>query len=55
MVSRVHPRIALGYFTLEALLLYPPRAIVMRLHRRDVSYAVILIGRLLVPTGRQLQ
>ncbi len=41
MVSRVHPRIALGYFTLEALLLYPSPAIVMRLHRRNISYAVI--------------
>ncbi len=29
-----HPRIALGYFTLKALLLYPPHAIVMRLHGR---------------------
>ncbi len=37
-----HPRIALGCFTLEALLLYPPHAIVMRLHGRD-SYVVILI------------
>ncbi len=37
-----HPRIALGYFTLKALLLYPPHAIVMRLHGRD-SYVVILI------------
>ncbi len=37
-----HPRIALGYFTLKALLLYPPHAIVMRLHGRD-SYVVIVI------------
>ncbi len=37
-----HPRIALGYFTLKALLVCPPHAIVMRLHGRD-SYAVILI------------
>ncbi len=40
MVSRAHPRIALGYFTLKALLLYPSPAIVMR---RDVSYVVIII------------
>ncbi len=33
---------ALGYFTLKALLLYPPHAIIMRLHVRD-SYVVILI------------
>ncbi len=37
-----HPRIAPGYFTLKALLLYPPHAIVMRLHGRD-SYVVSLI------------
>ncbi len=41
MAPRDHPRIALGYFTLKALLLYPPHAIVMRLHGRD-SYVVIL-------------
>ncbi len=34
---------ALGYFTLKALLLYPPHAIVLRLHECDVSYGVILI------------
>ncbi len=39
---RSHPRIALGYFTLKALLLYPPHAILMRLHERD-SYVAILI------------
>ncbi len=33
---------ALGYFTLKALLLYPPHAIVMKLYGRD-SYVVILI------------
>ncbi len=38
----VHPRIVLGCFTLKTLLLYPPHAIVMRLHGRD-SYVVILI------------
>ncbi len=37
-----HPSIALDYFTLKALLLYPPHAIVMRLHGRD-SYVVIPI------------
>ncbi len=37
-----HPRIALGYFTLQALLLHPPHAIVMGLHGRD-SYVVILV------------
>ncbi len=37
-----HPRITLGYFTLKALLFYPPHAIVMRLHGRD-SYVVILV------------
>ncbi len=46
MAPRAHPKdhpiIALGYFTLKALLLYPPHAIVMRLHGRD-SYVVILI------------
>ncbi len=36
------PRIALGYFTLKAFLLYPPHAILMRLSGRD-SYVVILI------------
>ncbi len=38
MVLRAHPRIA--------LLLYPLPAIVMKLHGRDISYAVILIARL---------
>ncbi len=42
MAPRAHPRIALGYFTLKALLLYPPHAIVMRLHGRD-NYVVILM------------
>ncbi len=37
-----HRRIALGYLTLKALLLYPPHAKVMRLHERD-SYVAILI------------
>ncbi len=37
-----HPRIALGYFTLKALLLYPTHAIVIRLNGRD-SYVVIPI------------
>ncbi len=37
-----HPRIALGYFILKALLLYPTHAIAMRLHGRD-SYVVILV------------
>ncbi len=32
-----HSRIALGYFTFEALLVYPP-------HGHDVSYVVILIS-----------
>ncbi len=32
----------LGYLTLKALLLYPPHAIVLRLHGHE-SYAVILI------------
>ncbi len=39
VVVEGHPRIALSYFTLKALLLYPPHAIVMRLHGRD-SYVV---------------
>ncbi len=34
-----------GFFTLKALLPYPSHAIVMRLHRRDVTYAVILIPK----------
>ncbi len=33
---------ALGYFTVKALLFYPPHATAMRLHGRD-SYVVILI------------
>ncbi len=33
---------ALGYFTLKALLLYPPHAIGVRLHVRD-SYVLIFI------------
>ncbi len=37
-----HPRIALVYFTLKALLIYQLHAIVMRLHGRD-SYVFILI------------
>ncbi len=35
------PRIDLDYFTLKALLLFPPHAILMRLHGRD-SCIVIL-------------
>ncbi len=35
-------RRSLGYFTLKTLPLYPPHAIVMRLHGRD-SYVVILM------------
>ncbi len=38
-----HPRLAPGYFTLKASLLYPLHAIVIRLHRRN-SYVVILIA-----------
>ncbi len=38
-----NPRIALGYFILKALLLYPPNAVAMRLHRHDGSHVVILI------------
>ncbi len=38
-----HPRIAHGVFTLKALLIYPPHAVVMRLHGCDVGYVVILI------------
>ncbi len=37
-----HPKIALGYFALKVLLLYPPHAIVLRLHGCG-SYVVILI------------
>ncbi len=37
-----HPRIALDYFYLKALLLYPPHAIVIRLHGHG-SYVVVLI------------
>ncbi len=33
-----HPRMALGYFILKALLLYPPPAIVVRLHGRITTY-----------------
>ncbi len=36
--------IVLGYLTLKAPLLYPPQAIVMRLHGHD-SYVVILIPK----------
>ncbi len=38
-----HSRIALGFVALKALLLYPPHAIILRLHGCDVSYVVILI------------
>ncbi len=37
---RAHPRIALGYFSLKALLLYPPHVVVMRLH--DAMLATLL-------------
>ncbi len=40
-----HPRITLSYFSLRALLPYPPHAIVMRLHGRDVGYVVTLIRK----------
>ncbi len=40
-----HPRIALCNFILKTLLLYPPHAIVRRLHGRNVSYVLILITR----------
>ncbi len=33
----------LRYFTLKALLLYPPHATVIRLHGRGVSYDFLLI------------
>ncbi len=36
-------RTALDDFTLKALLLYPPYAIVVRLHGRDASYVAIFI------------
>ncbi len=35
LTRRSHNRIALGYFALKTLLLYPPHAIVMRLLKRD--------------------
>ncbi len=38
------PRIALGFFTLKALLLYPPSTIVMALQRRVDRYGVILMS-----------
>ncbi len=41
--SEGYSRTRLGYFTIKALLLYPPHALVMRLHGRDVSYVVIFI------------
>ncbi len=41
--SEDHPRKAVGYFTVKALLLYPPHAIEMRLHGCD-SYVVIFIS-----------
>ncbi len=40
VVVESHPRIALSYFTLKALLLYPPHKIVMS----NNSYVVILIS-----------
>ncbi len=46
MAPRAHlnfnPRIALDYFALKAILLFPPHATVMRLHGCD-SYVVILM------------
>ncbi len=41
-LTRSNPRIGLGYFTLKAVLLYPPHTPVKRLHGHD-SYIVILI------------
>ncbi len=40
MAPGAHPRIALGYFSLKALLLYPPHVVVMRLH--DAMLAALL-------------
>ncbi len=37
-----HPRIALGCFTLKALLLYPQYAIVMRLQGRDRNVVILI-------------
>ncbi len=37
-----HPRITLGYFTLKALLLYLPHAIVTRLHGRDCDVVILV-------------
>ncbi len=42
VVVEGHPRIALSYFTLKALLLYPPHTIVMRLHGRDSNIVSII-------------
>ncbi len=42
MALRAHPIKALVYFTLKALLLYPPHAVVMTLHGHD-SFVVTLI------------
>ncbi len=39
-----HPRIAPGYFTLKALLLYPPHIILTRFNGRD-SYVIFLIPK----------
>ncbi len=37
MAPEGHPRIALGYFILKALLFNPPYAIIMQLHERVVT------------------
>ncbi len=41
-ITEIRRRIALGFFTLKALMLCPPHAIVMRLQGYDVSYVVTL-------------
>ncbi len=48
MAPRAHPKVTLeqryfGFFMFKELLLYPPQAIVMKLHGRDISYVVIFI------------
>ncbi len=46
-----HPRIALDYLTLKALLIYPPHAIVMRMYGLDVCYVDILLPEAAVLLG----
>ncbi len=43
-----HFRMAVGHFTLEALLLHPLYAVAMSLHRHNASYNVILLSEAVI-------